>query len=31
MCSCTWNLFFICLPMTSGGGSWIYDMTLYQN
>ena len=31
MCSCTWNPFFICLPMTSGGGSWSYDVTVYQN
>ena len=31
MCSCTWNPFFICLPMTSGGGSWNYDVTVYQN
>ena len=29
MCSCTWNPFFICLPMTSSGGSWIYDVTVY--
>ena len=31
MCSCTWNPFFICLPMTSSGGSWSYDVTVYQN
>ena len=27
----TCNPFFICLPMTSGGGSWSYDVTVYQN
>ena len=31
MCSCIRNPFFICLPMTSGGDSWSYDVTVYQN
>jgi len=29
MVTSTCNPFFICLPMTSSGGSWIYDVTVY--
>ena len=29
MVTSTCNPFFVCLPMTSSGGSWIYDVTVY--